>query len=784
LSEKAMQDDLTQLLDEYSSTALSSIERYHNLIPQGAKTKPLIIEALVKALSDRQYVLQVLNGIDLVERAVVDAILRRGGSASVRNVREELTRLGFLDHNGKVKLIGKGSRSSSASMMSRNLNNILIRLTVVGLVYGNDTLNKPQSHSHEKLNLQQIPTNLIIPMVIRQFMPPPAELPVLRPAEVNISKIQESSARAFQRDLYLYWSFVRDHAPSITLKGELEKRKLREVNAILLERCDLAKTDTENDHPRLRFMRAILNHMRLISPTEGRTLEAGASPTFFTLTPPERVKTTYEAWRDSGAFNELLLLPVESRPKIIPDYFFPAPPPVISARQFVMHQIEKLTPNGWISFKSLVVAVREMNYEFLFARPKKSPHYYRPVNPYAYDFNPLGLEFPGVSGDESGWMKVEANFVQDIVRAPLFWMGLVDLGWEGSQNGFPSAFRLTPLGLWLLQLGPQPVIPEEGGQVIVQPNLHIIALDPIQEATLINLDHFAERLTAERAVEYQLTRLSVYHGQQTGWEVPRIKEFLVGQTGRELPANVARTLDEWQAQYERILIRPRQVIAHGSPAVIDSLAADHQIAQVITARPLPELALLKNKQAIPKVVKTLQARDILPVVISRPAIKPASVAASESGEIRFIRRAPDLYLHGYLASFAEQFGESYRITPASATHAAAAGLTAPEIIERLQAVHSGLLPEPLTRRIRAWARHFGSAALEEVVLFQVRDSGTLSELMDDPEVGALLRPFIPPDAGALALVQSGDLEKLRRLLAERGIELTGRLETHLPGSKS
>jgi hypothetical protein len=783
LSEKAMQDDLTQLLDEYSSNALNSIERYHNLIAQGTKTKPLIIEALVKVLSERQYVLRLLNDLDPVERAVVDAILRRGGSASVRNVHEELIRIGFLDHNGKVKQNGKGSRSS-LSKESRNLNNILIRLTVVGLVYTNDTLNKPRSYSQGKQNLQHIPTNLIIPMVIRQCLPPPAELPEPRMAAVKILNIRESSARTFQRDLYLYWSFVRDHAPSITLKGELEKRKLREVNTILLDRCELAKADTENDHPRLRFLRAISNQMGLIGIAANRTIEAGVAPTFFTLTPTERVKTTYEAWRDSGAFNEMLLLPAESRPQIIQEYFFPAPSPVISARQFVIHQVEKLAPNGWISFKSLTEAVREINYEFLFARPIKSPHYYRPVNPYAYDFNPLGLEFPGVSGDESGWMKVEANFIQDIVRAPLFWMGLVDVGWEGPQNGLPSAFRLTPLGLWLLKLGPRPVIPEEGGQVIVQPNLHIIALDPIQEATLINLDHFAERLTAERAVEYQLTRLSVYHGQQTGWEAPRIKEFLAGQTGRDLPANVARTLDEWQAQYERILIRPRQVIAHGSPAVIDSLAADHQTAPVITARPLPELALLKNKQCILKVVKALQARDILPVVTSRPAVKPSSVTASESGEIRFIRRAPDLYLHGYLASFAEQSGESYRITPASVTRAAATGLAAPEIIERLQAVHSGPLPELLTRRIRAWARHFGSAALEEVVLFQVRDSGTLSELMDDPEVGPLLRPFIPPDAGALARIHSGDVAKLRRLLAERGIELTSRLETRLPGSRS
>ena len=74
-------------------------------------------------------------------------------------------------------------------------------------------------------------------------------------------------------------------------------------------------------------------------------------------------------------------------------------------------------------------------------------------------------------------------------------------------------------------------------------NLHIVALDPVNDTTLVTLDQFAERLNAERAVEYQFTRASVYRGQQQGWEVPRIQAWLREQTGAELPANVARTLE-------------------------------------------------------------------------------------------------------------------------------------------------------------------------------------------------------------------------------------------------
>ncbi len=41
---------------------------------------------------------------------------------------------------------------------------------------------------------------------------------------------------------------------------------------------------------------------------------------------------------------------------------------MISARQFVIQQVEKLAVQGWVACKTLVEAVRDLDYEFLFAR--------------------------------------------------------------------------------------------------------------------------------------------------------------------------------------------------------------------------------------------------------------------------------------------------------------------------------------------------------------------------------------------------------------------------------
>jgi hypothetical protein len=242
-----------------------------------------------------------------------------------------------------------------------------------------------------------------------------------------------------------------------------------------------------------------------------------------------------------------------------------------------------------------------------------------------------------------------------------------------------------------------------------------------------------------------------------------------------LPQNVARTLEEWQAQFERILIHPKVTLMHGNTQAIDQVAQNPAASKWVSARPLPEVALLNSAQAIPKVTDLLRSKGILPVINPRAAVQPNAVTATESGEIRFNGHLPSLYLHGHLAPFANPLGEGYQITPDSVQRAVHSGLTAPDIIKRLEAVHSGPLPEKLARSIRAWARHYGSAAIAPMVLLQVRDDTTLNELLADPEVSQLIKRFSPHPA-ALAQVAPENVDRLRALLEERGVNLEKRLK--------
>ena len=784
-----MPDDLKDLLGLYSSGALSSMASYHGLAKHGPKAKPQTIAELCKVLVERDRIQRTWKDLSPAERATVEAILQRGGKALTGTLRAMLTQKGLVN---KAATAGPDSifmkPPNARAENSRRFEDVVARLTLRGLIFAADDLTTryPGSNNAEliKRDLEQPVTRVYIPEPIRRHLPQPAPLTTAA-APVKVAAQQESSARTFQRDLYLYWSFVRGQPLALTSKDEPHKSQLKEVNATLLTRAELGKGEGEIDHPRLRFVRLLLEALSLFESRADSQVSVSEDTQFFALAPAERVRKSFETWRDKPFFSELLLLPRGARPARFEPSMLDGTDEVLNARRTVLETVEDLAGGGdWVAFDRLLEQIRERDYEFLLRRPSApvnsyAMNYYRVQHPYTAATNRLGLDFPNILTDEDGWDKVEANFIRGVVLGPLAWMGLADLGWtdEAKRREVPAAFRLTQLGRWLLGRGPEPVIPAAGGRVIVQPNLHVIALDPVNDATLVTLDRFAERLSAERAVEYQLTRESVYAGQQQGWDTARIQEFLRQQTGAELPGNVARSLDEWQAQHERIVIHAHVALVHGTAGALDAVMHDPGSAPLVVSRPGAEVLRLVNAAAIPAMMQVLGAHGILPLRSDGSPATPNAVEAAETGEVRLLARRPSLFLHGHLAVLADPAGEGrYQISAATVARAVRAGLSAPDVMERLQAVHRGPVPEGLTRRVRAWAKHYGEAAVDDVVLLQVRDAATLDELMADPEIAPLLRPFKPAPKKALARVQPADVEKLRALLAERGVGLKDQLD--------
>jgi hypothetical protein len=145
--------------------------------------------------------------------------------------------------------------------------------------------------------------------------------------------------------------------------------------------------------------------------------------------------------------------------------------------------------------------------------------------------------------------------------------------------------------------------------------------------------------------------------------------------------------------------------------------------------------------------------------------------------VEFDVALPSIYLLGQIAEFSsiDERG-CYHLTPTSIQNGIENGLPIQDILDRLRVLHRGPLPQAVERQIRAWGRYYGDAAIEQVTLIQIQDAKTLNELLDEPEIRALLRPFVPDPNRALALVPGGRLDELLPLLARYGINVRDQLD--------
>ncbi len=506
---------------------------------------------------------------------------------------------------------------------------------------------------------------------------PPAPPAKIRPA-IEVGHTLSGSARTCQRDLYLVWSAGRDAPFGTTNADFLRMADLKRVAGQLLVSETIATSTRESDYRRIFFLRRLLTALGLLHVDANGAVAGVPEPPFLTATPIDRVKQSFQSWRDGSWWNELWRTYVEGGTRAsgrVTDY---APPRVGAARRAVLETLvhlsaiqEKIqgTTCPWIALEVFSDHLRDHDEEFLVDRETSERmlggYYgrwsYTGYSPYQY--NALGWVWDSyVRSTEKGWEGVERVFIEAVLTEGLFWLGLVDLGYAqqvtpqgGNAPAGLLAVRLTDMGYWLLAGGPQPTIPEETGRVVVQPNFRIFAFDPISDGVLARLDGFATRLNAERAVEYELSREAVYRAQLAGQSADGIRTWLEQVTGAALPQNVSRSLDEWQAAFERIIVHPRVGwLEVASPELADAILANPTLAASIVKRATPT-GLIVQSDRVDALERALLAAGELPAR-SRAAdqARRGSILLSEDGTIRFAHAVPSLHVLGALQPFCDQ----------------------------------------------------------------------------------------------------------------------------------
>jgi hypothetical protein len=356
------------------------------------------------------------------------------------------------------------------------------------------------------------------------------------------------------------------------------------------------------------------------------------------------------------------------------------------------------------------------------------------------------------------------------LSGPLHWIGTVDIAADGSRL---LAFRLNSSGALALGLrGSGSTTALEEAKLVVQPNFQIFALGPVSEATLAQLESFADRVKADRsAFEYTLSHAAIYRGQKAGLSIDQIIAFLEEESGTALPQNVLRTLREYGEQHERIVFRRGVALTESkSPEMMTELWNEPATKSHLQQRLTPTVALLK-KGRLHALRETLLERGLLPAISAQTDHCAGRLQASPDGELTPVHEGPDLLLESRLQSLAEQHEDRFRITEGAVRRAAARGIAVKEYLNELNELYHGAMPAALQMRIKAWGRYYGKASLRKAVLLEVKDSATADDLLEDAELAPLLSRFPADPRGRLLLVHARDLELLHHLLAERGVEV-------------
>jgi hypothetical protein len=770
-----------ELLNAHTKNILNDLGKTWN-IERRPQNRTDLVDAIIKQMGNAELVQAQVAKLSDVQRRLLEHIQNSNGVMSTAALR----RLALYEQLVvPFPVVRYFLPSSSQGYPEGSFEKEILAVMQTGLVLSPGT---PRAGSQY---LDLVPrSELRIPEPVLATLPPPPDNTIILTCDPP-PHLQPGDAGAFQRDLYLYWSYVRDNPVGITRQGMVSKTHLKRINSILSESEPLDNLRDEKQAGRLRFLRMILMAGRLLKLEGDRLLPETDAETFFMRPLAERVKHAFELYRTMHTWDELLRIDTLTMyGRRAADTM--APSFVVTARQRIIQILAETVGADWQSATQLIELLFRQHYEFLLPRKEI---YWGPVNPYTGSGNSSGWEFQtayehlGSEGqvvstfqetpdEEEGWQGVESPFVEMLICEPLHWMGLVDLGSAPMQDDPQflqvNAFRLSPYGAFVLkgQALPEHTLPV-GGRLIVQPTFEVLAAPPIQESHLALLDRIAEREQLDQAATYRLTRGSLYRArQQYGMTIDDVITALERESGSSLPQNVAYTLHDWARAQDRVQFYDNLVLVQADPAMLNRLAATDETLPV---RRLTPTSALVAREAYPRLEQHLFALGSLPLVyhpppngIPPPAAIPYLKAAND-GRLQFQPGAPHVYVKCALQPFTVETGADLQITAAQIQQAIQDGQSIEQIIALLAGWNGGTLPDQLDQALKAWGGFFGSASVERPIILRISDERTLAALQTDPEIGPLLQPYQP--AGVLASIEQANLSRLKKLFAARGIDL-------------
>jgi hypothetical protein len=752
------------LLKPYSVASLEAAAVARGIEPAG-KTKGKLLQLLARKLYDADTVNSLLADLTPSERDLLDRVVLLGGEVLTASLRHQLGAEGAIDSPDLDRANG---RVPTMNRARGRFEDIVARLSVRCLLF---PVNVGAYRQHVELG--DLGQYLYIPHGVMQHIPTPTH-----PIETSPPPPTEEIADrdTLLRDIYLMVAAMRDEPIPLSVRGQIPKRHLIRLDRMFRHPEGAAEVRSEWELGRLPLLRALAEDLQLV--VQGaRGLVAGDDVlSFLSQAPGLRQRRLFDAYLRTKRWSELSRI---SDVSISPRTNMTGPK-IVAARKVVVDEVGSLSIDTWIPVAHLVDRIRRRSYEFLVQRNWQYSHYYYGSSYYSdpepyWGSNSLGLTFNAKDAEEAvDWDRIEGGFIRGTVEA-LHWLGVLDLGSMGDEAS--SVFRLTETGNRLLQ-GRVPASTPSRPNVVVQPNFQVLAFEPTGEDILYTLDRIAQRVRAEQVVEYYLTRAAIYDAQRSGMEIGDVIGFLDRVGGSPLPQNVRRSLEEWGAGHQRVVVRPGvAALQAGDERILDGLLEDSDVAPLLGRRVSPTVVLVPvaNLEPVRQRLVAKPEHPLPTLTEGNDALRGDCLQIDGEGRVTFLQPVASAYVRAALRPFADEEPDgSVRITPASLRRAVDTARdhtsrTAEEIIATLERLQAGPLPEAVRALVRRWAKEWGRGAIAQVALLQVENEEIMRGLLEDSD----LRPHLQavPGNPVLATIPPEDVSYVRALLKERGMEL-------------
>ncbi|MGC9399889.1 MAG: helicase-associated domain-containing protein [Anaerolineae bacterium] len=742
-------ESLRVSLETYYADIVKSIALVNDIPEAEEGTKTELLEQLVQTIPRRAAEPQRVAALTETERAALAFLLEAGGQARLSDLAVSLALSGLV-------------RLENVEEMPRTLpttTEVLMPLLRQGWVVN---LTPPVSQATRRnfspLHEIAIPPEVVraLPKKLLQVPEPNPELLLAAPPK----RVEQQPISEILRTLFFIWAELRREPASALKAGGIYKRDAQRLARSL----NLSFSEHEE---RIRFFVDLLMKMRLLAGIgdEVRAVEAEEALRFWEQSSVSQVSELLSTILEALPELDFDLSPLQFMRRYV--YFMIQPRPVAALCTEILRRFECVQENMWFPldvFQGLLnggrtgtFLIKEESLIDLYQRLR----WYGMADQFAVRKERL----------EEAMLMVERHALVRLLEH-LRSLGVVMLGYDEEED-LPTAVRPTPLVHAALTGRPYEEIGERVGQIILQPDFQLLAMGPVSLKTLLYIEFIAEREKVQpAAVAYRITRESVYRALQAGETLSTVLQFLEEVTEVPVPQNVERTLREWGAQHERIVLRqPVLVIQVDSPERLQALQEDPTLGKAL--HPLDATTAWVPSHSALKVERRLWELEMLPTLSGgREADLPHSLRWNDEDGTLYPRHPlPSLYVTGTVERFAEPDGAGWRLSPGSVRQAVAAGLEVPEMIELLETMLGAQLSPKWEKRLKAWGGHYGDAQTARVRLLRFETAEALTELRQaERRLHRRLRPVGGED-GALAVVEEKHWEEVCALLEEWGIDV-------------